>query len=152
MIRHTTFGFHHDQSDERLYIEDGDRLIAYVDYSVYQGQPSIQMIKSSVSRKGYARNLILKLQSMFPETEIDWGMLTDEGAALHKSMVFKTVIDEPLKQKADLLAKIQAKIEALESNPPKNRDFALWNRLYDMERRLEGELENVSWSKKIIVG
>ena len=81
MIRHTVFDSHHGQTDERLYVMDEGKLLAYLDYSVYQGEPSIKMIKSMDQRKGYARALVLALQAEYPETEIDWGMLTDDGAA-----------------------------------------------------------------------
>ncbi len=155
MIRHTVFDSHHGQTDERLYVMDEGKLLAYLDYSVYQGEPSIKMIKSMDPRKGYARALVLALQAEYPETEIDWGMLTDDGAALKHSLRFKEIVDPVMKGKSDLLTRVKAKLADLEAKASADtvRDFGdLWNRLYDMERRLEDELEHAKVSKLIIVG
>lgn len=156
MIRHSVFAFHHGQSDERLYIDDGNGItIAYLDYSVYEGKPAIQMIRSSVTRQGLARSLILKLQSLYPDTEIDLGMLTDDGAALINSLKFKTIIDPVMVKKTALLDRVKAKIADLEANvsPDNIKQFGdIWNRLYDMERRLEDEIDHGQMSKRIIVG
>lgn len=156
MIKHEFYGYNHGQSDERLYTtDDKNEVTAYVDYSVYEGQPAIKMIQSAVPRQGLARSLLLKLQSMFPDVEIDWGMLTDDGAALKRSLTFKEIVDPVMKAKEGLLARVKTKIAHLErSVTPENiKSFSdLWTRLYDMERRLEDELEHAVMSKRLIVG
>jgi hypothetical protein len=156
MIHITTFGYHHGQSDNRLYIKGDDgEIAAYLDFSVFEGQPSIQMIRSTVPRQGLARSLVLHLQSLYPDVEIDWGMLTGEGAALKKSLTFRTMTDPVMKAKADLLARVKEKLAHLEANATPElvqKMSELWNRLYDMERRLEDELEHAVIDRHIIIG
>ncbi len=154
-IRHSFFNFHHGQSDERLYIEAGGEVVASLDYSVYQGEPAIKMIEVTDRRQGYARALLLRLQSLYPDEEIDWGSLTDDGAKLKAGLRFKTVIDPAMEAKNHLLNRVKGKITKLEQDvtPDNIKQYGeLWNRLYDMERRLEDELAFAKISKAIIVG
>lgn len=154
-IRHSFFNFHHGQSDERLYISVAGEVVAALDYSVYEGQPAIKMIEVTDRRRGYARALLMRLQSLYPDEEIDWGSLTDDGAKLKAGMKFKTVVDPVMKAKNDLLDRVRKKITKLEQDvtPDNIKQYGeLWNRLYDMERRLEDELAFGKISKSIIVG
>ena len=154
-IRHSFFNFHHGQSDERLYISVAGEVVAALDYSVYEGQPAIKMIEVRDRRRGYARALLMRLQSLYPDEEIDWGSLTDDGAKLKAGMKFRNVVDPVMKAKNDLLDRVRKKITKLEQDvtPDNIKQYGeLWNRLYDMERRLEDELAFGKISKSIIVG
>lgn len=90
--------------------------IGRIAFSVYQNVPSIQHISSKVRRIGLATKMIKYLQSQFPEQEIDFGGLTDDGSHLYKSLKFKEIpntnydfaeYDEMLKIKSDLYSKIK---------------------------------------------
>lgn len=62
-----------------------------IDYSVYQGKPSINMINVPEKHQGQGigKALIHELQRKYPKEEINWGMLTDQGAEFKKSLKFK---------------------------------------------------------------
>lgn len=72
---------------EMALIKDG-KIVGCISYSVYKGQPSIQMIKvaDDEKRKGYGTKLIKQLQKEYPDQEINFGWMTDEGSALYKSL------------------------------------------------------------------
>lgn len=154
MIRHTTFDYHHGQSDERLYVTDNGNLSAYLDYSVYEGEPSIKYIHTEEDKRGegLGKKLIIALQKLYPETEINWGLMTDDGARLKHSLKFRKIIDPVLQKKEELLKRVKTKLADLEANPENNiRHFGdYWNRLYDLERRLDAELYQAKIVKHIV--
>jgi hypothetical protein len=152
---------HHGQSDQTLRAFVGDRCVGWIDYSVYQGEPSVQMIEVVDQRRGYGSALIRKLQSMFPDTEIDMGMLTDDGMKLIGGMPHIIVHDPEYKAKRErldgLLAterEYQRAMDAFDANPSDEARRALpavnrWNDLNDAIRELEQELHYMKPSKKI---
>jgi len=81
---------HHGQSDYTMYLIVGGKRVAYVDYSMYQGEAQIQMIEvysESDKRKGYGRALVNRLSDQVGGYEkIDWGMMTGSGHALQVAM------------------------------------------------------------------
>lgn len=85
--------FHHGQSDQTLVATRNGNSVGKIDYSVFEGVPSIQMIEVSEEfrRQGIATEMLKKLQSEFPDVEIDWGSLTEDGAKLYKSTKFVDV-------------------------------------------------------------
>ena len=62
--------------------------VGYLEYAVYQGEPSICMIKvpENMRRKGYGKALMHKLQDMFPDKEINLGMSSQDGQGLIDSL------------------------------------------------------------------
>lgn len=83
-------GYHHEQSDMVIRASIDKNLVGLLYYSVFRDEPSISMIEVSPDyrRKGVARGMVYKLQDMYPDTEIDWGMLTDDGSMLYNTMNF----------------------------------------------------------------
>ena len=90
--------------------------IGRIDFSVYQEIPAIHYIDSKTKRTGLATKMLQFLQSKFPDEEIDFGGLTDDGANLYKSLRFKELpnttydfseYDDLLKQKEELSKQIK---------------------------------------------
>ena len=77
-----------DESFKNLTLYADNKPVGYIDYSVYDDKPYIEMIKvlDGEKRKGYGTELIKQLQRQYPDNEIDFGMMTDEGSALYKSL------------------------------------------------------------------
>lgn len=96
-----------DEFYKKMTLFDGEKPVGYIDYSVYDDKPYIQMIKviDGEKRKGYGTQLVKNLQKQYPNQEIDWGMMTDEGSALYKSLP-KEIQTNPQ------YAKMQKKYEA----------------------------------------
>ena len=104
-------------------------------------------------RRGVAMKMLKALQELSPNEEIDWGITTDAGSNLRKSINYRKVPNpEIIKKKAKLagvrskLARLNYRLEQL-----KNTDVELarkfiktvgdrWNQLNDLEYRLENEL------------
>jgi ADP-ribose pyrophosphatase YjhB (NUDIX family) len=82
-------GAHSGQTDMTLRALVNGQQVGYVDYSVYQDEPSVQYLEVSEKRQGYGTLLLKKLQSMFPDTEIALGMTTDDGTKLVESLKFE---------------------------------------------------------------
>lgn len=91
-----TTGYHHGQTDARLSIAVNGKPIGFIDYVMYDDKIHISMIKisDSAKRKGYATVALKHLQKSNPDTEIDFGMLTTDGSALHQSLPFVKVPNE----------------------------------------------------------
>lgn len=128
-VSDTQFKFHDEminahsgQIDMRLSLEKDGTEVAHLDYTVYEGVPSISMIEVKEKRKSYGSALVKKLQSLYPEEEIEWGMTTDEGENLRKSFEYKKVPTEyyddfiNYKKAKDELDKLQSRADDLWSN------------------------------------
>jgi len=88
VLSHTCRGHHHGQTDCSILLKDGGRVVGYVDYSVYEAVPHIQMIEVSEGqrRRGYATRMLSELQSLHPDQEISWGGLTPDGVRLKEAL------------------------------------------------------------------
>lgn len=107
---------YHGQIDLVLIATLGNLEVGSVEYSVYKDKPYIQMIRvpEAQRRKGYATQLILELQRQFPEVEINFGGLTEDGKHFYDSLPKKTVRSEY----ADLIEEhslLQIKVEKIMS-------------------------------------
>jgi len=132
-----------------------ERQVGYLNYSIYNDKPQIGMIfvAQDYRRRGVAMKMLKSLQELSPDEEIDWGITTDSGSNLRKSINYRKVPNpEIIKKKAKLagvrskLARLNYRLEQL-----KNTDVELarkfiktvgdrWNQLNDLEYRLENEL------------
>ena len=92
-LKHTSRGYHHGQYDLAVVAYSGDKVAGWIDYSVYDGEASIQMIevKPEYARRGLAKQMLLALQDKYPDQEIDWGSLTQDGSKLYQSMKWKKI-------------------------------------------------------------
>lgn len=153
-IKSEVRGCNSGQLDQTLFIEQEGRCIASLDFSDYRGEVAVQMLRVSPDhqRQGLGTALLRDLQRRYPNTEIDFGSLTDEGSHLVSSLKFATVTDPYLERRFAMLARIKDKIEALQRLPPeemakRGSDF---NRLYDLEHGLEDQLWDKKAERKII--
>lgn len=89
-------GYHHEQSDRTLRLRHNGLIAGWIDYNVWQGTPTVQMIwvEPDFRRQGLGTKLMQELQRRHPGVEIHLGLSTDEGAALIESIRFKTVPSE----------------------------------------------------------
>ena len=103
-------GYHHGQSDMTLTAFRDSKYVGSIDYSIYHGEISIQMIHTNpeMTRQGIATQMLHHLQSLNPDTELDFGMLTDSGSKLYHTLNFKTIPNPDTQE-------IFAKVKSLES-------------------------------------
>jgi hypothetical protein len=154
---------HHGQHDYALVAFLHDQAVAEVDYVVYQSKPSIQMIDVSRRRQGIGTAMLRHLQSLFPDTEIDWGMMTDDGSALYGSLTFQD-IPNPVYAKLQIaLQRTRAKLsnyarqaEMFYANPSEEARLKLqtattdWDDLHAREYKIERVLHGMKPSKRLI--
>jgi ribosomal protein S18 acetylase RimI-like enzyme len=89
LFRHELLSTFHNQDNMSLTAYAPARAgvaggpVGRIDYAMYHGQPHVQMlhVHEAHRRKGIAEALARDLQREYPDTEIDWGMLTPAGAA-----------------------------------------------------------------------
>lgn len=161
-------GYHHNQTDMSLYALLDNKVVGYIDYSIYDGTPSVRMIEvdDDYKRHGYAREMLRNLQSKFPDTEIDLGMLTDDGYKLVKSLQFDLLPSEYIDdfEHLERLKKeyegIKLEIDGYEgvvySSLPeteRNHVYSLYSKFHNLEyeiEQLEYYLRGKSKVKKII--
>mgnify|MGYP000650276504 CR=1 FL=1 len=142
---------------------DGGRL----DYTVYDGIPQISMIEvpDAMRRQGIGSDLVRELQRRYPDTEVQWGMMTDAGAALRRALpsVTEDIASVKAQQQElagaiaqrDELLKVADEFQAIDRPTPAQREaFAArvepLNDLHDQIMRLQSELDGVRDSKTII--
>jgi hypothetical protein len=145
----TSTGYQSGQTDMRLEARENGKLVGYLDYTIYGKEVSIKYIEGSKSKKGVGKQLILKLQSMFPKTEIQLGMLTDPGAKMVNQIKSKLYVDRKRINKLKRLKKELAKLQKIEQDHIKSGNWDDWDndiydKMYDYEEtiaRMEMGLE-----------
>ena len=156
-------GYHRGQSDLTLRAYDDGEEVGHIDYSVYQGQPAVQMISVPVKkRRGYATAMVHQLQSEFPDVEISMGGLTDDGSALLASIPQDVIHDPEYQEKERRLERVKAELarmqelhDAFEANPTEQGRAQIqaltnkWNDLYQDEWELERALRDMRPSKRL---
>lgn len=88
--------------DDRLlmaYSNNGTQ-VGYISYAVEDGDVFVKMVEvvPQYRRQGVGKALAIKLQAMFPESQINWGSTTGDGAQLINSLPTHSV---PSKYRAD---------------------------------------------------
>lgn len=161
--------FHSGQHDLTLSFTLAGKLIGYIDYSVFDDEVHIQMIKvlPAYRRQGFGTEMLKTLQAEYPETEISLGTLTDEGSKLVSSMKTREVPNGDIPDKMEELTQVRNKIEALKLRHDDlmkrvhDPDFDQlrqefiddvgdsWSALYDREYELEREIGDRSSTKRI---
>ena len=79
-----TTGSYDGQVDKIKYAYLGETFVGYLQYSVYEDEPYIQMIEvaEDYKRQGIATKLLKSLQNDYPKKSIHTGLQTDEGSKL----------------------------------------------------------------------
>ncbi len=145
--------YHSGQHDFVLIAQKDGTVVGHLDYSVYEGEPSVKMIEVELKRQRVGTNLVLALQELHPESMIKFGMTTEEGQKLLDSMEWNVIpnplYDDAVAELAALDKNLEAlrnKAAALETASQADRDaFILacedWN---DMEDRADELRKTVS--------
>ena len=134
------------QKDMRLSAIIGNQKVGFIDYTIYGNEVSIKFIEvnKNFRRQGVGKDLILKLQSLFPKTEIELGMLTGEGAALVNAVKSKLYVDKGRIKKIEKLKKEYNKLKKKEEQAIKTGNWEKWdNSIYDRMYDIEKELQEI---------
>ena len=162
-FRTDTRGYRSGQSDLTLRAYDDGEEVGHIDYSVYNGEPHVQMIAvPTKKRRGYATAMVHQLQSEFSDTEINMGGLTDDGSALLGSIPQDVRHNPEYQEKEQRLAQVKAELgryqaiaDAFDADPTEdNRQKLLrlgddWNDLHQEEWELEQALYDLRPSKRL---
>lgn len=128
-----------DELHCRMTVSEDGKDIGYLDFSVYEDTPYIQMInvKEPYRRKGYATKMIKQLQKQYPNSEIDFGMTTDDGTKLVNSLSFDTKVNIEYDKKVKQAKKLKKWLDEFKEFTDKvyqqidnNEPIAEKNRLY----------------------
>ncbi len=147
------------QTNLRLIAEVDGSAVGCLDYVLYRGKPSINMIEvpQNFRRNGYGSAMVYQLQQEFPNQEIDWGMLTDDGAKLFASLPKRFVPSPEYAAKSKLFAANKVKLAEYSRlaevfhgiERPTDAERAAfesatrdWNALHDMQWELERYFES----------
>lgn len=137
------------QTNMTMSAKIGDKIVGTLDYSEYNGKPSISMIevKPEYRRKGIATRLLQNLQSEYPNIEIEWGTMTTDGASLRDAITYN-IENEDIKAIKNEIIDIDKKIEEYQTKFNNNilteKEGDDWNRLEDRKYKLENEIYDKS--------
>ena len=159
-------GFHHGQMDVRLDAFHAGVRVGYVNYAVFEERAHLSYVEvhPDYRRKKIATGLIRHLQERFPGKEIKWGMLSEDGAQLKKSLEFNVIEDFEVSQKIERRDALQRIlnvwtniVEDYETSPtPENKkryqsiNFSVWNTFNDELEDLNRELDSAVHCEKLV--
>ncbi len=158
-FRTETRGAHHGQTDLTLYAEDEmGNYLGHIDYSDYNGDPSIQMVKvkPEARRQGIATALFKQLQIEYPDTEIQHGMTVGHGGDLvaslpttyHENAEY-TRLTKRLKQLQGAEQKLQAWFDTRQG-PVSPKAAEMFNKISDEMWGIEQKLRHLKPGKTLI--
>ena len=95
---------HSGQIDMLMQAVRGELTVGTIRYSIFEGRPHISMIEvlEDYRRQGIATQMLRYLQGQYPNEEIEWGYLTEDGSALYRAVVDEQPNPEYQKAKTDL--------------------------------------------------
>lgn len=135
------------QTNMRMEAKVGDNVIGTLTYNEYEGKPNIDMIEVNPKyrRQGVATKLVQQLQEKYPNIEINWGTLSEDGANF-KNAVTYNVENTEVKRKQKRLDNINKQLAEYDEKSNQgtltNEEIDKYNKLYDTKTRLEEELYN----------
>ncbi|UWG99353.1 MAG: GNAT family N-acetyltransferase [Candidatus Dehalobacter alkaniphilus] len=144
-IRETHLDYHNGQHDflsEALY---NGFLVGALQYSEYEGIPHISHIEvlADYRRRSVGTQLLQALQSKYPDREIEWGMTTEDGAALKDAVTFEVENEAytELQKEYDRIAGQLAELEAEWADKAVPDEISThWNGLHDRQQDIEETL------------
>jgi len=77
---------HHDQHDYKLNAIIDNKIVGYIEYSIFRGQVFISMIKSLISGKNVGPTMMKWLADKYGYEKIERTQLTPDGMRLRKKM------------------------------------------------------------------
>lgn len=138
----------HGQSDWKAIARIGDKVVGIIDFTTYNDEVSIKMVRTAneYKRTGIATELIKLIQSEYPKSEIDFGLLTDEGSPWYNSLKSKNIlyVDEGKKRRIHNLHNLYDKLHKIKSDLLKqdsysDEDGKLFDKISDLSRDAEDE-------------
>lgn len=151
-------GHHSGQTDLRLVASQAGQVVGTIDFVDYQGTCSVSMIHvdSAFRRKGVGSAMLRRLQQEYPDTDLDLGMLTGDGAALINAVPKTTTENPKVKELESELAEVTEKLNSYEEAANQIRRGATeeernafynkvadWNELSDRKEQIEEELVGI---------
>lgn len=114
-IKDTSTGYAYDETYFTMsYTQDG-KVVGTLEYGEYDGEANVKMIRvePEYRRKGIATKLMQELQNKYPDTEINFGMATPDGAKLLESITYD-VTDEAVVADRQKLKDLQTELNDLQ--------------------------------------
>ena len=95
---------HSGQIDMLIQAVRGELTVGTIQYSIFEGRLHISMIEvlEDYRRQGIATQMLRYLQGQYPDEEIAWGYLTEDGSALYRAVVDEQPNPEYQKVQTDL--------------------------------------------------
>lgn len=140
---------HHGQIDMLMQAVRGELTVGTIRYSIFEGRPHISMIEvlEDYRRQGIATQMLRYLQGQYPNEEIVWGYLTEDGSALYQAVVDEQPNPDYLRVQNDLediTREFDAYVRRLDSGAILSpQEAADMDDLEDTQYRLEKELEEL---------
>jgi len=139
------------QNDWNVIATINGNIIGVIDFTTYNDDVAIKMIEISdeFKRKGIATNLVKLIQKEYPTTEIDFGMLTDDGGMLLRKLRESNIlyVDQHKKNRVNHLIALYEKLKNIKSdivaNPESTQNYGdILNRISDLA--YDAEQESIS--------
>ena len=140
---------HHGQIDMLMQAVRGELTVGTIRYSIFEGRPHISMIEvlEDYRRQGIATQMLRYLQGQYPNEEIVWGYLTEDGSALYQAVVDEQPNPDYLRVQNDLediTREFDAYVRRLDGGAILSpQEAADMDDLEDSQYRLEKELEEL---------
>lgn len=140
---------HHGQIDMLMQAVRGELTVGTIRYSIFEGRPHISMIEvlEDYRRQGIATQMLRYLQGQYPNEEIVWGYLTEDGSALYQAVVDEQPNPDYLRAQNDLediTREFDAYVRRLDGGAILSpQEAADMDDLEDTQYRLEKELEEL---------
>ena len=140
---------HHGQIDMLMQAVRGELTVGTIRYSIFEGRPHISMIEvlEDYRRQGIATQMLRYLQGQYPNEEIVWGYLTEDGLALYQAVVDEQPNPDYLRVQNDLediTREFDAYVRRLDGGAILSpQEAADMDDLEDTQYRLEKELEEL---------
>lgn len=140
---------HHGQIDMLMQAVRGELTVGTIRYSIFEGRPHISMIEvlEDYRRQGIATQMLRYLQGQYPNEEIVWGYLTEDGSALYQAVVDEQPNPDYLRVQNDLediTREFDAYVRRLDGGAIlSTQEAADMDDLEDTQYRLEKELEEL---------
>lgn len=140
---------HHGQIDMLMQAVRGELTVGTIRYSIFEGRPHISMIEvlEDYRRQGIATQMLRYLQEQYPNEEIVWGYLTEDGSALYQAVVDEQPNPDYLRVQNDLediTREFDAYVRRLDGGAILSpQEAADMDDLEDTQYRLEKELEEL---------
>lgn len=151
------------QHDYRLIAKRDGETVGSLDFSIFEDVPYVKMIEAFKPRSRIGSQLVLHLQEAYPETPIQFGNLTEDGAALLDSFEWNIVPNaeyhsakrelEALEQRLSYLTE---KSETLNLSDQREREAFLeessdWNEVGDRADEIREVLRRIPSEFRFVV-